>query len=251
MARMNASDRRSAARVVPGWLLDEVASAGRENLDADHVARYDTKEDAGAVTEVALLQSLGLTSSSVVVEFGVGTGQFTLAVAPLCERVVAVDVSLPMLARLQHKIDDANLTNIEVVEAGFVSYEHGGAPADVVYSRYAMHHLPDFWKAIALARMHRWVRPGGLVRLWDVVYNFEPHDADARIEAWCSTARDTDAFEPLDDGWGRWELEEHVRDEHSTFTWILEPMFERTGFTIEASEYTEDAMFAKYVLRRR
>ncbi len=40
----------------PGWLLDERACAGRENLDAAHVARYDTKEDAGAAAEVALLQ---------------------------------------------------------------------------------------------------------------------------------------------------------------------------------------------------
>jgi hypothetical protein len=35
-------------RSLPGWLLDEVASAGRENLDAGHVGRYDAKEDAGA-----------------------------------------------------------------------------------------------------------------------------------------------------------------------------------------------------------
>jgi len=28
----------------PGWMLDEVAGAGRENLDAEHVARYDDKE---------------------------------------------------------------------------------------------------------------------------------------------------------------------------------------------------------------
>jgi hypothetical protein len=38
----------------PHWLLDEVASAGRENLDPGHVARYDTKEDAGAAAEVRL-----------------------------------------------------------------------------------------------------------------------------------------------------------------------------------------------------
>ena len=31
----------------PTWRLDEVASAGRENLDAEHVALYDEKEDAG------------------------------------------------------------------------------------------------------------------------------------------------------------------------------------------------------------
>jgi len=67
----------TAREQLPGWLLDEVASAGRENLDAGHVARYDDKEDASAVEEVALLQRLGLTSSSIVIDVGAGTGQFT------------------------------------------------------------------------------------------------------------------------------------------------------------------------------
>src|SRR5215217_3116007 len=43
-----------------GWLLDEMASIGRENLDAVHVSRYDDKEDADAASEVRLLQALGL-----------------------------------------------------------------------------------------------------------------------------------------------------------------------------------------------
>jgi SAM-dependent methyltransferase len=243
-------DSSSVSRSTPGWRLDEVASAGRENLDADHVARYDSKEDAGAVEEVERLRALGLRPLSTVVEFGVGTGQFALAVAPWCERVVAVDVSPPMLARLQANLRAADIGNVEVVQAGFVSYEHVGDPVDIVYSRFAMHHLPDFWKGVALARMHQMLRPGGVLRLWDVVYNFEPSDAEARIEAWCATGRDLPAFEPIDDGWGRWELEEHVRDEHSTYTWILEAMFCRTGFALEDAEYSDDAMFAKYVLRR-
>ena len=40
-------------------MLDERASAGRENLDADHVARYDAKEDAGASAELLLCRSSG------------------------------------------------------------------------------------------------------------------------------------------------------------------------------------------------
>jgi hypothetical protein len=28
-----------------------------------------------------------------------------------------------------------------------------------------------------------------------------------------------------------------VRDEHSTFTWLLEPMLERAGFEIEQADY--------------
>ena len=46
------------------------------------------------------------------------------------------------------------------------------------------------------------------------------------------------------------ELAEHVRDEHSTFTWLLEPMMQRSGFAIEDADYSEDGIFAKYVLRR-
>jgi hypothetical protein len=51
--------------------------------------------------------------------------------------------------------------------------------------------------------------------------------------------------------WIRAELEEHVRDEHSTFTWLLEPMIERSGFRIDDAEYSPDGIFARYVARRR
>ena len=81
----------------PGWRLDEVASAGRENLDVGHVSRYDSKEDAASAAEVEMLFGLGLTSESVVVDLGAGTGQFAVAVAPVCGRVIAVDVSKVML----------------------------------------------------------------------------------------------------------------------------------------------------------
>ncbi len=235
------------ARPTPGWWLDELAVAGRENLDAGHASRYDGKEDAAAGEEIGLCRQLGLTSESVLVEIGAGTGQFAIAAAAACARVVAVDVSPVMLGRLRAKVDGAALDNIEVVEAGFLTYEHRGRPADVVYSRYALHHLPDFWKAVALQRIHQVLAPGGVLRLWDVVYSFEPAEAEDRIEAWCAAAASPSAAE----GWTRDELEEHVRDEHSTFSWLLEPMLRRSGFAIEAAEYSDDAIFARYVLRRR
>jgi ubiquinone/menaquinone biosynthesis C-methylase UbiE len=228
----------------PGWLLDEVANAGREHLDADHVARYDAKEDACATDEVILLKELGLGGKSTVVDFGAGTGQFALAAASACGRVVAVDVSSVMLERLHDKVSAANLSNVEVVQAGFLTYEHPGGPADFVYSRYALHHLPDFWKAVALERVHRTVQPGGVLRLWDVVYNFSPAEAKERIEAWCATGSGD-----VEDGWSRGELEEHVRDEHSTFAWLLEPMLERSGFQIEEASYSSDGFVAKYIAR--
>jgi FkbM family methyltransferase len=234
------------AATAPGWMLDELASAGRENLDAEHVARYDGKMDAGAGEEVDLLRNLGLAKASVVVDIGAGTGQFTLEAAKVCARVVAVDISPMMLARLQARMDEAAVDNVDVVRGGFLSYVHQGELADVVYSRYALHHLPDFWKAVALSRIRAILRPGGLLRLSDVVWDFEPGEAADRIEAWCATAGAQTEGE-----WSRAELEEHVRDEHSTFTWLLEPMIGRAGFDIEVATYSADGIDAQYVLRAR
>jgi len=237
---MNPDERRAA----PGWLLDGLANAGRENLDGAHVERYDRKMDARATEEVELLRSWGLDASSVVVELGCGTGQFSLAAAHVCRRLVAVDVSPVMRQRLRHKVDEASIGNVEIAATGFLTYDHTGDPADIVYSRYALHHLPDFWKVMALRRVRAILRPGGVFRLWDVVYGFTPAEADERIEAWCAPFG-----EEFEGDWARWELEEHVRDEHSTFTWLLEAMFQRTGFGIEAVDYSDDGFDARYVLR--
>jgi len=228
------------------WLLDERASAGRENLDAVHVSRYDAKEDGGALGEVRLLQSLGLNARSTVLDLGAGTGQFTLAVAPICSRVVAADVSPVMQERLRGKVEASSHSNIECVSAGFLTYEHSGEPVDFAYSRYALHHLPDFWKAQALVRLGRFMRPGAVLRLWDVVYSFQPGEAEERIQSWCATGG-----AGIETDWSRAELEEHVRDEHSTFTWLLEPIIERAGFRIDDADYSLDGIFARYVVRRR
>jgi len=230
-----AGDRRS-------WVLSELAHAGRENLDPEHVARYDAKEDAGAAAEVAALRAAGLGGDATVVDLGAGTGQFTLAVAGAARRVVAVDVSPAMLEHLREKVRDRGLENVECVAGGFLTYEHVGEPADLVYSRLALHHLPDFWKACALARVAEMLKRGGVLRLSDVVYGFEPTEAESYLERWM----DELASDDVEGGWTRAELEEHVRDEHSTFTWLLEPMIEKAGLAIEQAEYSEDRIFAHY-----
>jgi ubiquinone/menaquinone biosynthesis C-methylase UbiE len=228
------------------WVPDELTTAGRENLDPAHVARYDAKMDADAASESAWLSQLCGVPTATVVDLGAGTGQFTLEGASWAGRVVAVDVSPVMLDRLRSKLDTSTVENVECVVAGFLTYQHKGAPADVVYSRFALHHLPDFWKAVALTRIASFLRPGGLFRLWDAVYSFDPPDTAAALERWFSGS----AGEAIAEEWLRDELEEHVRDEHSTFTWLLEPMILRAGFDIEQAEYSEDRVFARYLCRR-
>jgi ubiquinone/menaquinone biosynthesis C-methylase UbiE len=225
-----------------------MVTIGRENVDPVHVARYDLKEDAGAAREVSFLIEHGLGPQSTLVDLGAGTGQFILAAAAVCGRAIAVEISPMMLTHLREKVSASGLANIEVVEAGFLTYGHAGAAADFVYSRWSLHHLPDFWKAMALRHMREVLRPGGGLRLADIVFSFGPEELEDRIEAWCATLP---ARPPGGDSWSRADIEEHVRDEHSTFTWILEPMLERSGFEIEEATYSDDGIRAEYLARAR
>jgi ubiquinone/menaquinone biosynthesis C-methylase UbiE len=227
------------------WMLDETAFAGRENLDADHVAAYDDKEDSHGPAEAALLAELGLGPGSTVLDLGAGTGQFTLAAAALGATVVAVDISAVMLERLRAKVEAAGFDDVTVVETGFLTYEHPGPPADFVYCRWALHHLPDLWKVVALRRMRDALRVGGVLRLSDIVFSFAPSEAAERLEAWCATL----PVAAPEGQWVRADIEEHLRDEHSTFTWILEPMLERCGFAIERAVHSPDGIYAEYLAR--
>jgi ubiquinone/menaquinone biosynthesis C-methylase UbiE len=224
-----------------GAALIEHGFAGPEHLDPAYVAGYDRKAHLDPSVDLALLCERGLGTDSTLVDLGAGTGTFALAAAPLCRRVVAVDVSPAMVAAMREKVTASGITNVECVHAGFLSYEHTGPPADVVYTRNALHHLPDFWKAIALHRLARLLRPGGVLHLEDLVFAFGPHEAEERIATWLATAA-----EHADDGWTREELETHLRTEYSTFTWLLEPIIQRAGFQIEEADYGEIGIYAYY-----
>jgi SAM-dependent methyltransferase len=225
------------------WYPDELTTAGPEHLDPEYVAGYEQKAGLEWEADLALLRELGLDETSTLVDLGAGTGSLAIAAAPLCRRVVAVDVSPAMLAVLWERSQELGLRNLEVVQAGFLSYEHQGEPANFVYSRNALHHLPDFWKAIALQRIADLLAPGGVLRLRDLVYAFDPAGAERVIEPWLAGA----ALDPVV-GWTRAELETHLREEYSTFTWVLEPMLERAGFAIQQAETS--GIYAAYVCVR-
>ena len=228
------------------WFIDELKHAGAEHLDTRYVQGYDRKARFDPTADLAILRDLGLGPTRTLVDLGAGTGELSVAAAQICLRVVAVDVSAAMLDVVRAKALQRGATSLEVVRAGFLSYEHAGELADFVYTRNALHHLPDFWKAIALRRIARLMRPGGSFMLRDLIFSFEPEESDQVVEAWIRAAPGRS-----ESGWTRSELETHLRDEHSTFTWLIEPMLERAGFEIQSATYDESKVFAAYTCARR
>ncbi len=219
--------------VAAPWMFDELAHAGPEHLDAGFVAGYDRKQGfPDPAEDVAVLLGHGLGPAGTLVDLGAGTGRLALAAAAHVGRVVAVDVSPLMQRLLRDRVVEAGLANVECVQAGFLSYRHSGPPADAVYTRNALHHLPDFWKAVALHRVARLLRPGGVLRLHELVFDFGPAEADDVIGRWLDGAAEDPSH-----GYTRADLVEHLRSEFSTFRWLLEPMLAAAGFEIVTAEY--------------
>jgi SAM-dependent methyltransferase len=215
------------------WMIDELAHAGPEHLDAAFVARYDRKQGhPDPAEDLAILEARGLDGDSAVVDLGAGSGQFALPAARRFGHVTAVDVSPAMIALLEERAAAAGLANLDCVRAGFLSYEHCGPPADGVYTRNALHQLPDFWKAVALDRIARMMRPGGVLRLRDLIYDFGPAEAAEVFSGWFDHA----ASDPAS-GYTSEDYAEHIRTEFSTFRWLLEPMLEAAGFEIVSAEF--------------
>ena len=179
-------------------------------------------------------------------DLGAGTGALALAASRACARVIAVDPSPAMASELRSRAAAAGHANVEVVEAGFLSYRHEGPPADAAYSRNALHHLPDLLKGAALARIAAWLRPGGTLLLHDLALDCEPHELEDVVEPWLAAA-------PADphSGWTREEIEHDLRDEHVTYAWLLAALLERSGFDVVERRSAQTRTFVQYLCRRR
>ncbi|MBN1347609.1 MAG: class I SAM-dependent methyltransferase [Phycisphaerae bacterium] len=230
----------------PTWQFDEFVPCGVDYGDRAVVGAYDSNHGKFRDYDRAsaeIIGKLGLREQDTVVDMGCGTGGFALRGARHCKRVYAVDVSEAMLDYARVQADQAGLSNIEFHRGGFLTYEHVAEPADAMVSVAVLHHLPDFWKLIGLRRAAAVVKPGGRLYLFDVVFSFPAA-----------------SYESFFDGMVRWfhgsptpefaaELETHIRQEYSTFDWVMEGLLRRAGFRIDEAVYSDGAM-AAYVCTR-
>jgi len=230
----------------PSWLYDEFRHAGVDYTDAGVAQAYDAQHQKFRDYEKdarLIIERLGLAKDAEVLDLGCGTGAFVLTAAKHCRKVHAADVSPAMLQHCAAKAKQAGLDNIVTHHAGFLTYEHSGAPLDAVVSVAALHHLPDFWKAVALKRIHDMLKPGGKFYLFDVVFSFDVQDYRAVVDGWVDALR-----QKAGDAMAE-ETIVHIRDEHSTFEWVMDGLLDRAGFRI-TEKHTDFPRCIAYVCVR-
>ena len=228
------------------WMYDESAHCGVDYSQSELAQKYDDSHQSFRNVEqefAGMLRLLGIetAASMTALDMGCGTGLFTRQLAGAFAHVHAVDISAAMLSLAREKAGD--LPNVSFHHAGFLTYAHADKPVDVVISKMALHHLPDFWKQAALLRVNAMLKPGGLLYIHDVVFGFEPREYDAKVRAFI------DAIGSIAGSRVRRETETHIRDEYSTFAWILEGMLHKAGFVTEQC-ITHDGFITEYVCRK-
>lgn len=115
------------------WLYDEHSSPGvnytdpevAEKYDETHSSLYDPFQAA-----CTTLDQITLGKNDILIDLSAGTRTLAIEAAKRCKKVYAVDISPAMLSQARRKAESSDISNIEFIEAGFLTYEHQGDNAD-------------------------------------------------------------------------------------------------------------------------
>lgn len=235
-----------AVENIPEWMYDESKTAGTDYNQTAEAAAYELRsrsQNRDAVNAF-ILDFLQLDKTKAVIDLGAGFGSFAMAAAKRAGRVTAVDISPAVIDLAKKLAQEKGLSNIEYHVAGFLTYEHKEPSVDAIVCSGALHHLPDFWKQIALNRMCTMLKTGGKLHLEDHVLSFE-------IDRYSEVLDDLiDRNKDNHDASGRNIMAVLMRDEFPTCDWIMEGMIERAGFTILNKKYGKTGFRGFYQCRK-
>jgi len=211
------------------WLYNELNQIGVDYASYEEVEKYDShmQKLRDIKNEIStLVAATAPTEKSKVLEFGAGTGEFSVALALLSQEVVAVDVSQAMLDYAKEKARSRKINNIQFHHAGFLTFDEQAEQFDIIFTQLALHHLPDFWKSIALNNIFNLLKDGGRFFLKDVVYPSGIENYELFFNSVIEGIVNSIGAEFSK------EIIEHIREEYSTLDWVLEELLSKSGFTI-------------------
>ena len=213
---------------------------GRIGLDSAVAAIYDRHDDSDIRARGAL-KMLGVEKGWRVADIGCGNGVLATEAALMGAEVDAVDISPAMLALAEVYAKDRR-AHIRTQPAGLLSFAYRPNSYDLIVSEFTLHHLPDFWKAVAMSRIYSALKPGACFFLRDIVFVSTPDGRDRDVAQWAD-------FNTKNHGFSRDSVVTHMRDEHSTFGWVIERMLTDIGFTLVSADY-HAPLHGTYVLRK-
>jgi len=115
---------------------------------------------------------LGARPRGRVLDIGCGGGHASFAAAPVAEEVWATDLSADMLAVVAEAAHERGYANLHTRQAAADLLPFADAAFDAVITRMSAHHWRDV--PVALAEIHRVLKPDGVFLLIDIAGAEEP-----------------------------------------------------------------------------
>jgi 2-polyprenyl-3-methyl-5-hydroxy-6-metoxy-1,4-benzoquinol methylase len=219
------------------WYYNERRQIGLDRAVASIYDRHDNSDQRAR----AALKKLGVEKGWRVADIGCGNGVMATEAALMGAEVDAIDISPAMLVLAELYARDRK-AQIRVQPAGLLSFAYRPNSYDLIVSEFTLHHLPDFWKAVALSRILAALKPGANFYLRDIVFVGIPDGGERDIEEWADFNIKNHDFE-------RGSVVSHMRDEYSTFGWVIERMVTEVGFKLVSAEY-HAPLHGTYVLQK-
>ncbi len=157
------------------WYYNERRQIGLDSAVASICDRHDDSD----IRARAALTMLGVQRGWRVADIGCGNGVLACEAALIGAEVDAIDISPAMLALAEIQARDRKVA-IRTQSAGLLSFAYQPDTYDLIVSEFALHHLPDFWKAVALSRIFCALKPGASFYLRDIVFVSMPDGTRAR-----------------------------------------------------------------------
>jgi len=207
------------------WYYNE---RGRIGLEPAVASIYGQNDDADLRARAALTM-LGVRKGWRVADIGCGNGVLATEAALMGAEVDAIDISPAMLALAEVYSRDRHAA-VRTQSAGLLSFAYQPNSYDLIVSEFTLHHLPDFWKAVAMSRIFAALKPGANFYLRDIVFVGMPDGSERSVEQWAD-------FNTKNHDFARDSVVTHMRDEYSTFGWVMERMLTEIGFTLVSADY--------------
>jgi ubiquinone/menaquinone biosynthesis C-methylase UbiE len=133
-----------------------------DSFDPQHAGRLADPARLAALPQAAVVSLLRLTGDETVVDYGAGTGVYTIPIAQALPdgRVIAVEALSSLVDMLRAKITPELGDRLQVVETDTNTVPVPDGVADRVVMVDVLHHLYD--QPGALEEVARLLRPGGL-----------------------------------------------------------------------------------------
>jgi 2-polyprenyl-3-methyl-5-hydroxy-6-metoxy-1,4-benzoquinol methylase len=212
----------------------------RVGLDTAVASIYAPQDDVDVRARHAL-NMLGVQRGWRIADIGCGNGVLACEAALMGAEVDAIDISPAMLALADIYARDRR-ARIRTQPAGLLSFTYQPNSYDLIVSEFTLHHLPDFWKAVALSRIYNALKPGANFYLRDIVFVSMPDGTERDVEGWAEFSTKNHDFE-------RDSVMTHMRDEYSTFGWVMERMLTEVGFMLVSADY-HAPLHGTYLLKK-